>query len=192
MGYSGVVSSEALERAADAPGAITKTGNAHLRRIVVEAAWAIGTRPPWADLAATQNGPRGQGDRLESPTSSASPVRAAGRGKSPTGGHRGGTRAAGLHLGHRRAVEARPCRALKPPEVTIDYEGSARGAKERGTRKGESSISLRQALRPTRDTSPRQLPTNHDHAARSTNIRVINRRATPSRLPSRPRVRRSP
>jgi hypothetical protein len=33
---------------------------------------------------------------------------------------------------------------------------------------------------PTRDSSPRQLPTNHDHdggpCARSTNIRVINRR----------------
>jgi hypothetical protein len=28
----------------------------------------------------------------------------------------------------------------------------------------------------TRDVSPRQLPTDHDHAARPANIRVINRR----------------
>jgi hypothetical protein len=38
----------------------------------------------------------------------------------------------------------------------------------------------------TRDASPRQLPTNHDHdggpCARSTNIRVINRRHALPRL----------
>jgi hypothetical protein len=38
----------------------------------------------------------------------------------------------------------------------------------------------------TRDASPRQLPTNHDHdgepCARSTNIRVINRRNELPRL----------
>jgi len=39
---------------------------------------------------------------------------------------------------------------------------------------------MRQAPSQTRDSSPRQLPTDHDHAggplARSANIRVINRR----------------
>ena len=42
---------------------------------------------------------------------------------------------------------------------------------------------MRQALGQTRDASPRQLPTDHDHdggpLARSANIRLINRRHEP-------------
>jgi transposase len=40
MGYTGVVASEASSGARTRRGGITKTGNAHLRRVVVEAAWA--------------------------------------------------------------------------------------------------------------------------------------------------------
>lgn len=40
MGYSGAVSSEHSSGESTRRGGITKTGNAHLRRIVVEAAWA--------------------------------------------------------------------------------------------------------------------------------------------------------
>jgi transposase len=40
MGYSGLVPSEHTTGARRRQGAITKTGNAHLRRVVVEAAWA--------------------------------------------------------------------------------------------------------------------------------------------------------
>jgi transposase len=45
MGYSGAVASEHSSGAATRRGAITKTGNAHLRRIVIEAAWAYQHRP---------------------------------------------------------------------------------------------------------------------------------------------------
>lgn len=40
MGYSGLVPSEYSSGARRRTGAITKTGNAHLRRVVIEAAWA--------------------------------------------------------------------------------------------------------------------------------------------------------
>ena len=47
----------------------------------------------------------------------------------------------------------------------------------RGTRKGVPSKALCDtALAWTRAPSERQLPTDHDHAARPANIRVINRR----------------
>lgn len=45
MGYSGMVSSEDSTGDSVRRGAITKTGNAHLRRIVGEAAWAYQHRP---------------------------------------------------------------------------------------------------------------------------------------------------
>lgn len=45
MGYSGAVSSESSSGGKTRRGAITKTGNAHLRRIIVEAAWAYRHRP---------------------------------------------------------------------------------------------------------------------------------------------------
>jgi transposase len=45
MGYSGAVSSEHSSGESTRRGGITKTGNAHLRRIVVEAAWAYRYRP---------------------------------------------------------------------------------------------------------------------------------------------------
>ncbi|MDM7994767.1 MAG: IS110 family transposase [Acidobacteriota bacterium] len=45
MGYSGAVSSEYSSGESTYRGGITKTGNAHLRRIAVEAAWAYRYRP---------------------------------------------------------------------------------------------------------------------------------------------------
>jgi len=45
MGYSGAVSSENSSGERTRRGGITKTGNAHLRRIIVEAAWAYRHRP---------------------------------------------------------------------------------------------------------------------------------------------------
>jgi len=45
MGYSGAVSSEHSSGERTRRGGITKTGNAHLRRIAVEAAWAYRYRP---------------------------------------------------------------------------------------------------------------------------------------------------
>jgi transposase len=45
MGYSGLVSSEFSSGNRIRRGGITKTGNAHLRRVIVEAAWAYQRRP---------------------------------------------------------------------------------------------------------------------------------------------------
>jgi transposase len=45
MGYSGAVASEHSSGDRTRRGGITKTGNAHLRRIVIEAAWAYRHRP---------------------------------------------------------------------------------------------------------------------------------------------------
>jgi transposase len=45
MGYGGIVASEHSSGESTRRGSITKTGNAHLRRVVVEAAWAYRHRP---------------------------------------------------------------------------------------------------------------------------------------------------
>jgi transposase len=45
MGYSGTVPSEDSSGKRKRRGSITKTGNAHLRRIAVEAAWSYRLRP---------------------------------------------------------------------------------------------------------------------------------------------------
>jgi hypothetical protein len=45
MGYSGAVASEDSTGERTRRGGITKTGNAHLRRVVIEAAWAYRWRP---------------------------------------------------------------------------------------------------------------------------------------------------
>ena len=45
MGYSGAVPSEDSSGQRTQRGSITKTGNAHLRRIAVEAAWSYRLRP---------------------------------------------------------------------------------------------------------------------------------------------------
>jgi transposase len=57
MGYSGLVSSEYSSGKHIQRGGITKTGNAHLRRVIVEAAWAY-QHKPWIGgwLAKRQQG----------------------------------------------------------------------------------------------------------------------------------------
>ena len=45
MGYSGMVSSEHSSGARIRRGAITKAGNSHLRRVIVQSAWAYRYRP---------------------------------------------------------------------------------------------------------------------------------------------------
>lgn len=45
MAYSGAVPSESSSGQRERRGAITKTGNAHLRRVVIEAAWSYRLRP---------------------------------------------------------------------------------------------------------------------------------------------------
>ena len=54
MGYAGLVPREHSSGSAVHRGAITKTGNAHLRRVLVEAAWAYRHRPSLASAALRQ------------------------------------------------------------------------------------------------------------------------------------------
>jgi transposase len=57
MGYSGLVPSEHSSGGSKRQGSITKTGNAHLRRVVVEAAWAYRHGPGlYAKLRRRQEG----------------------------------------------------------------------------------------------------------------------------------------
>jgi transposase len=57
MGYSGVVASERSSGPHTRRGGITKTGNAHLRRVVIEAGWAYRHRPAiGGTLRTRQNG----------------------------------------------------------------------------------------------------------------------------------------
>jgi transposase len=57
MGYSGLVPSEASSGGKTRRGAITKTGNSHLRRVLVEAAWSYRVRPAmYPKLRARQHG----------------------------------------------------------------------------------------------------------------------------------------
>jgi transposase len=57
MGYSGVVSREHSSGSKIQRGAITKTGNAHLRRVIVESSWAYQHRPSlYRELRRRQEG----------------------------------------------------------------------------------------------------------------------------------------
>lgn len=57
MAYSGIVSSEHSSGGKDRRGAITKTGNAHLRRVLCESAWSYRHRPAViGDLKRRQEG----------------------------------------------------------------------------------------------------------------------------------------
>jgi hypothetical protein len=57
-----------------------------------------------------------------------------------------------------------------------------RASSSRSKHEGESSNALCDRLSRTRATSQRQLPTDHDHATRLANIRLINRRLFLPRL----------
>jgi len=65
MGYCGAVPSEDSSGKRTRRGGITKTGNAHLRRIVVEAAWSY-RRPPciWYGLRRRQESISGEAKEI--------------------------------------------------------------------------------------------------------------------------------
>jgi len=73
MGYCGAVPSEDSSGKRTRRGGITKTGNAHLRRIVVEAAWRSSSTRYLVRTAQTTGDHlrRGQGDCVESATQAA-------------------------------------------------------------------------------------------------------------------------
>ncbi len=106
MGYSGAFPSEDSSGKRIRRGGITKTGNAHLRRIVVESAWCYRHLPRvGAKLRKRQQGRSGRDHRdcMEGAESPAQALHEAdgGRQGSEKDHDRSRTRTAGLHLGHR-------------------------------------------------------------------------------------------
>jgi transposase len=71
MGYSGIVASEHSSGERSRRGGITKTGNAHLRRVVIEAAWAYRHRPRVGQMLHERQEKLSEEvrDRLEGPAS---------------------------------------------------------------------------------------------------------------------------
>ena len=77
MGYSGAVASEDSSGERTRRGGITKAGNAHLRRVIVEAAWAYRHRPAVGADAPEAPGhrqSRGERDRVEGAAPIARPL----------------------------------------------------------------------------------------------------------------------
>ena len=65
MGYSGLVSREHSSGGRVRRAGITRTGNAHLRRILAEAAWAYRHRPSIGPTLRRRR--QGLGEQLEAP-----------------------------------------------------------------------------------------------------------------------------
>lgn len=107
MGYSGAVPSEYSTGQREHKGAITKTGNAHLRRGphrggVDVSTWATSVR--LAEEATGKLGAGDQGDRLEGASAAVRPLSAVlcqGQARAQ-GRHGSGPRAPGIHVGHRQ------------------------------------------------------------------------------------------
>jgi transposase len=116
MGYSGLVSSERSSGNRVQRGAITKSGNAHLRRVdrirldLPASAECAGEGTEEAEIARAQRG--GQADRLEGTTAALQTFHRVDytRKRKQRGSYRGGSRAARFHVGgrrpHRIAVQA--------------------------------------------------------------------------------------
>jgi transposase len=105
MGYSGAVPREDSSGQRTRRGSITKTGNARLRRIVVEAAWNYRLRP--GIRPALRKRQESVPEEIKEIAWKAQhrlykrTMRLAAAGKGEKDQHRCGTRVAGLHLGRR-------------------------------------------------------------------------------------------
>jgi transposase len=109
MGYSGLVAREHSSGNRIQRGSITKTGNAHLRRVLVEAAWAYQHRPDVSGFLLRRQKALALSDdvkqiALESTTAIAQPVQKAFGPRQEQEPDCDGARprTARLHLGHRR------------------------------------------------------------------------------------------
>ena len=147
MGYSGLVASEHSSGNGSKRGAITKTGNAHLRRVIVEAAWAY-QRRPWIggyllrrqrNLNLSEEVKRSPGKRSTGCTNATEAHGGRQEQKSNRNGSR--PRTAGLHLGHCGANRA-GCTSHRRPDGLrkADFCNGKQSRWQRtGPRKGESS-----------------------------------------------------
>src|SRR6267154_1873461 len=148
MGYSGAFPSEDSTGKRIRRGGITKSGNAHLRRIVVESAWSYRHRPAiGAKLRKRQ-----QGLPAEMPSGS--------RPKRPASNkwrHEGNRKNKSKDFPNKEKAKTN-----QPMNNVIQIED--RVSRSRSKHEGESSASLCDRLGRTRAVSQRQLPTDHDYA----------------------------
>jgi len=148
MGYSGAFPSEDSTGKRIRRGGITKSGNAHLRRIVVESAWSYRHRPAiGARLRRRQ-----EGLPAEMPSGS--------RPKRPASNkwrHEGNRKNKSKDFPNKEKAKTN-----QPMNNVIQIED--RVSRSRSKHEGESSASLCDRLSRTREISQRQLPTDHDYA----------------------------
>ncbi|CEF49029.1 unnamed protein product [uncultured bacterium] len=108
MGYSGAVASEDSSGERTRRGGITKAGNAHLRRVVVEAGWAYRHRPAIGP-ALRKRQARVSADvqdiawKARAPVAPPLPCAHGAREVQTASGNRDRSRTLGIHLGDRRA-----------------------------------------------------------------------------------------
>ena len=105
VGFLGLAPGEHSSGSRRRQGAITKTGNGHVRRVLTEAAWAY-RFPARKDSSPAPQGSQssgpGPGDRMDGPETAMRPICDAvpTREGKEQGGHSDRARAHGLHLGH--------------------------------------------------------------------------------------------
>ena len=187
MGYSGTVASEDSSGEQVRRGGITKTGNAHLRRIVIEAAWAYRHRPAvGAALRKRQAAldDEVESDRVESPAPIARAVpHLDGPGQNQAARRdRRRPRALRVHLGHRdhrgnqRARDPSGggvARRARDHGNGRRSSGGGRGAHGMENPRGHYAAGLRARPAPVVRGSSRRIMIVRSRPA---NIRVINRR----------------
>ena len=158
MGYSGLVTSERSSGNRLRRGSITKTGNSHLRRVIVEAAWAYQRRPWIGGYLLMRQRDLNLSAEVQEIAWKASTVCTNAIANSPAQGknqksnrRRGRTGTAGLHLGycgpHRTpstAITGGLTAARRKNPARKKAKRQHRQQKQRrwqrmGTRKGESS-----------------------------------------------------
>lgn len=187
MTYCGVVPSEHSSGASRRQGAITKSGNAHVRRVLAEAAWCYRHRPGlWRSTQGATERPTAGGhrDSVEGAAPAPSPLRGAARAgqAEPEGRDRASARAPRLRLGH-RCVRRATAAALQHPaagrRVGIEC-GTSRNPPRRRTK--ENPRRSYRWLRPARRStslvrgSSRRIMTMAAGLDRSPTISLINRR----------------
>jgi transposase len=190
MGYSGAVPSENSSGKRVQRGSITKAGNAHLRRIVVEVAWSyhsgqVSTLACASDKRTYRKRSRRLHGRRKFGLRSATPdwlrqARTNARSSPPWGVNcwassgPSGSRPkppvsrSWQHEKQRTKATAKAKTQLrkkqKPLQMIHSTQFEDRASSSRSKHEGESSRSLCDRLSRTRDISQRQLPTDQDHA----------------------------
>ena len=170
MGYSGLVAREHSSGNRIQRGGITKTGNGHLRRVLVEAAWAYQHRPSVIGFLLHRQKSLGISDediawkaqqRLHKRYKD---MAARGQNKNQI------VTAIGREMldfiWPLRSKRKSSTSSQKPPERSLfdQLDGSADDSARDHERRTLLTFCAERFPNPTRVLSPRQLPTDHDHA----------------------------